>query len=175
MELHNSAIILASILVLGAVGESALATDKKKVRSTVIKVPTTGSIIDVVHSPEFHEWWVKCREGNAIVIYSFDKETKKWGRVVFTPGPPDDKGLKEEAAGKTEKDPTVDDGPSPTEETKKEEPPRSEPEKDPKKDQPPEKRKWWDSLNIFKKSQPPSPPTQRDAAPPDPRRAQPDL
>src|SRR5208283_431994 len=90
------AAILASSLALFLVGQNGLAAEKKPAKVPIFEVPTSGKIIDVQYRPEFDEWWVKCREGNDIVIYSYEKLTRKWGRVLFTTKKPDEKGKQTE-------------------------------------------------------------------------------
>ncbi|MCG8376705.1 MAG: hypothetical protein MI702_09520, partial [Chlorobiales bacterium] len=55
----------------------------------IFKVPTTGTIMDVTYRPEFDEWWVKCREGDSVVVYSYVPDTKKWEKVSFVRKKPD--------------------------------------------------------------------------------------
>jgi len=73
------------LVLVGLTGE-ALSTDPKpaeKSKETVLQVPTSGSILDVTYLPEFEEWWVKCREGDKIVVYSYDRLSKNWRKVIF--------------------------------------------------------------------------------------------
>src|SRR5208283_4053723 len=96
------AAILASSLALFLVGQNGLAAEKKPAKVPIFEVPTSGKIIDVQYHPEFDEWWVKCREGNDIAIYSYDKMTRKWGRVLFTPKKPDEKAKQVEESQEPE-------------------------------------------------------------------------
>lgn len=134
--------------------------------SHVYDVPTSGKILDVDYRPEFDEWWVKCREGEGVAVYSYDRETKKWSKVVFTPGKPKTEPRKPEKDIQLEK-------PRVTPETKKEEPSdkekaKPEPEKTkPDEVKPPEagkdekpqqeeksdKRKWWNPFELLKKGE----------------------
>src|SRR5208283_3919718 len=91
-----SFIFFTAFLIVSFACDSGFAQARKKEKITVFEVPTTGKIIDVQYRPEFDEWWVKCREGNDIVIYSYEKLTRKWGRVLFTTKKPDEKGKQTE-------------------------------------------------------------------------------
>jgi len=129
--------------------------------TTTYQVPTTGEIMDVTYRPEFDEWWVKCREGKGVSVYSYDKRSKKWGRALFVPQRPGDKGKKtakpEEAAGSEESTgSSVTKGRQPE---KLKEPEQSSDgagkipgsEQQPRKSEPVrEKKKWWDPLNLLK-------------------------
>ncbi len=53
-----------------------------------IEVPTTGQIMDVRYYPEYGQWWIKCREGSNITVYTFDDRSKKWGSMIFVPKKP---------------------------------------------------------------------------------------
>lgn len=149
--------VLSLTLVL--LGQVSSASDMPKEQPPVFSVPTTGSIIDVIYMPEFDDWWVKCREGESIAVYSYDRQRKKWGKVLFVP----DKA--KAAAQKREKTKTIE-MPKPTKEAQP--PPADEGIKTPsapqKKQEPaplpkktiqqketkPSKGKWWDPLGILK-------------------------
>ena len=88
--------ILVFSIALFLTGQYAFSAEKKPAKVPVFEVPTSGKIIDVQYRPEFDEWWVKCREGSDIVIYSYEKLTRKWGKVLFTTKKPDEKGKQTE-------------------------------------------------------------------------------
>jgi hypothetical protein len=128
-------------------GPDAFAFLKRKDKTTVFDVPTTGKILDVKYHPEFDEWWVHCREGETIAIYTYDHKSRSWGKVQFRPKKHDEKGQKVE---KTDRAGQPDDGEAvaPKDEQKPDQPkiePKREPEKEPKKPD----RKWWDPLKIL--------------------------
>ncbi len=127
--------------------------EKKPSKSSVFEVPTSGTIMDVQYHPEFDEWWVKCREGSNIVIYSYEKLTRKWGRVVFTPKKPDEKEKKAERSRQSETGTTS--GLTAAGITHAENKQDSGQHTGPKKGSGPEhkqddKKKWWDPLNLIK-------------------------
>ena len=72
-------------IALFLLGQNAFAAEKKPVKMPVFEVPTSGKIIDVQYHPEFDEWWVKCREGNDIAIYSYDKMSPQMGPSPLHP------------------------------------------------------------------------------------------
>lgn len=146
--------LIGSVLVLLGCS-AALAADAKDEKAVVFEVPTTGEIMDVTYIPEFEEWWVKCREGKAISVYSYDKHNKKWGRARFIPVPPGEKAAKgkepvKPAPGKASTDQTAappaekDGTPPKPEETQPEAKP-SEPKEPQTKHQ-----KWWDPFGLLK-------------------------
>jgi hypothetical protein len=102
--------------------------------------------VDVEFRPEFDEWWVKCREGENISVYTYDRRMNKWGRVQFVPKKTDNKGQTEEP----EKPAVPQTAPAAPRTPEPAKPPESKPE--PPK--PPEPKKnetrWWDPLNVFK-------------------------
>lgn len=138
--------VTAVLLALLLTGNPEAATGKKRDRTTVFEVPTTGKIVDVVYHPEFDEWWVKCREGDQICVYTYDHRLKEWGKVLFVPKKAEDQGKKvERVRSNVEGDTDQDMGTS-----HKADETRSEPGKPTGKvDQRPE-RKWWDPLRILK-------------------------
>ena len=77
--------LLVCLVMLAVACESVLAAGKKKDRQGIFEVPTTGKILDVEYRPEFDEWWVKCREGDTISVYSYEPRTHSWGKVLFVP------------------------------------------------------------------------------------------
>ncbi|AFM24396.1 hypothetical protein [Desulfomonile tiedjei] len=142
------------LLLIGALGlfllifsleSSAHALEKKSERMSLFEVPTTGKIMDVEFRPEFDEWWVKCREGENISVYTFDRRANKWGRVQFMPRKADAKTHVEEP----EKPAIPQSAPAP-----KPPEPVKPPETKPEPTKPPEQKKtetrWWDPLNVFK-------------------------
>jgi len=145
--------ILAFSLALLISGQIALAAEKKPGKPPVFEVPTSGKIMDVQYRPEFDEWWVKCREGADIAIYSYEKMTRKWGKVLFTPKKPDEKSKQAEGTLELEiGSPSGDAGVSPPKEDKKQDSGKTE---GPKKQTVPDRKKtdekkWWDPLNIIK-------------------------
>jgi hypothetical protein len=148
--------LLLTLVLLGQVGS---ASDMPKGQPPVFTVPTTGSIIDVKYMPEFDDWWVKCREGESIAVYSYDRQTKKWGKVIFVPD-------KAKASAQKREKPKTHETPKPTQEAKPSTADegiktQSAPEKkkeavpSPKrgaqeKEKKPSKGKWWDPLGILK-------------------------
>lgn len=141
------AIFIFSVALL-LLGQNAIAVEKKPRKLPVFEVPTSGKIVDVQYRPEFDEWWVKCREGNDIAIYSYDKMTRKWGRVLFTPKKPDEKAKQIEGSQEPE---TVKLPPGALKDEKKPDAGKSE---GPKKQSDTDQRKgsqqkWWDPLNII--------------------------
>ncbi|MCA1959793.1 MAG: hypothetical protein LDL33_03275 [Desulfomonile sp.] len=146
------ALTLCMLIVTGLTA-NALPADTKpaeKTKTTTLQVPTSGTILDVTYLPEFEEWWVKCREGEKIAVYSYDRLSKSWGKVVFEAKKPDATVTtgKPEAA-KPSSVPAVSDQ---TEEQKKEPPAvvADTPEKM-KEKAPSEKKKWWNPIfDVFK-------------------------
>ncbi len=78
-------VLVACFAALMVVTFSTFSMALETKATTTYQVPTTGEIMDVVYLPEFDEWWVKCREGKGISIYSYDKRSKKWGHALFVP------------------------------------------------------------------------------------------
>ena len=129
--------------------------------TTTYQVPTTGEIMDVIYLPEFDEWWVKCREGKGISVYSYDKRSKKWGHALFIP---------RKAVDKTKKttkpvQPTRSEGSTVSPETEKKQPEKTEEHKtsrdtgsaNPSGEHLPgqrkdlnDKKKWWDPFELLK-------------------------
>jgi hypothetical protein len=146
--IKNLTAIFVFSIALSLMGHNALSAEKKPVKVPVFEVPTSGKIMDVQYRPEFDEWWVKCREGNDIVIYSYDKISRKWGRVLFTTKKPDEKA---KATGGTEETVTANpSGGAPKDEKKPDggttEGPKKQTDASQKKS---EQKKWWDPLNII--------------------------
>jgi hypothetical protein len=150
------------LVALLAVSDNTFSSENNKKPTTTYQVPTTGDIMDVTYLPEFDEWWVKCREGKAISIYSYDKRSKKWGHASFVPKQPTVKaGKLEESAEKVE--PQKKEEATPPQETEvktpekgnqSEKPSPSTAEKAPKKDGEAKKKTWWDPLKLLKKPHP---------------------
>ncbi|MFH0823324.1 MAG: hypothetical protein V2B18_11285 [Pseudomonadota bacterium] len=157
-------VIIMALVVGGHVLSRAAQPLEKKGRAAVYEVPTSGTILDVTYRPEFDEWWIKCREGDAIAVYSLDQRTNKWGKVHFVTKP---------AGKQPEKPEKVPSKPKPQPEAHPEKPPSSdavdvekpkEPqsitvkqivpegtkEEPPKKEAPEEKSNWWNPANILK-------------------------
>lgn len=86
--MRSNVIMIMILLILSCVG-FALAQKQEVKNNITYKVPTTGKIIDVDYWLEFQEWWIKCREGDGIAIYTYDKDNEAWGKVKFVPSPPD--------------------------------------------------------------------------------------
>src|SRR4030043_839818 len=88
--------ILSTLLIFALACDSGLAQVRKKEKITMFEVPTTGKIMDVEYRPEFDEWWVKCREGDYISVYSYEPKTHSWGKVLFVPKKAEDQDKKAE-------------------------------------------------------------------------------
>ncbi len=85
--MNRSPSALWAILVVWSMLTGAAYSESKKPESEIsYQVPTSGKILDVVYRPEFDEWWIKCREGDAISVYSYEPRSEKWGKVRFVPG-----------------------------------------------------------------------------------------
>lgn len=147
--------LIAVCLALCAIGRVAVALDKPKDKAVVFNVPTSGRIMDVIYAGEFDEWWVKCREGDNIVVYTYDRRSKSWGRVLFVPKAQEEASRKPgklESGSKSE--PSVPEARAPKEGSP-EEPRKTMPDGkkvDSTKAAKPEK-KWWDPLTILKKGE----------------------
>ena len=164
-------ILIPCIIVLLGLSVGPSCGREQAKRSTTYEVPTTGKIIDVHYMPEFDEWWVKCREGNGISIYSYDKGSKKWGRALFVPAT----GKPKETVKKAGKSKGKDEKPGSTDmqpEDMKKEPlkpvdslPEKKAESEPRKEKAPkeqghDKKQWWHPFNILKKIEKPATPTK---------------
>jgi hypothetical protein len=135
----------ATLLIFSLACDPGFAQVRKKEKITVFEVPTTGKIMDVEYRPEFDEWWVKCREGDHISVYSYEPKTQSWGKVLFTPQKAQDKDKKAEKP----KNPAIsvkDKGPE-----KKPAQQAKAPEKEAAKLD--LRKKWWDPLNILKEGE----------------------
>ena len=118
---------------------------KRKDKSTIFEVPTSGKILEVNYRAEFDEWWVHCREGETIVVYTYDNRTNSWGKVMFTPKKADDKAkLPLERPTELEK-PRIDLDSHPMKEFPEQKQERKDPDKEIKKD-----KKWWDPFNLIR-------------------------
>lgn len=149
---RTAAIPLCVILLIGPTGYAIPADTHAAEKSsvTVLQVPTTGSILDVTYMPDFQEWWVKCREGDKIVVYSYERLIKTWRKVIFEAKKPD-------TTPTTKKPESSKPAPIPpateqTEPARKEEPRPAAIKLEKKQEEArPDKTKWWDPiLNIFK-------------------------
>jgi hypothetical protein len=136
---------LATLLVISLACDSGFAQVRKKERITVFEVPTTGKIMDVEYRPEFDEWWVKCREGDHISVYSFEPKTQSWGKALFIPQKPQDQAKKAEEM----KEPAI-----PTKDKRPEKKPAGRAKASEKETSKPDlRKKWWDPLNILKEGE----------------------
>jgi hypothetical protein len=156
--LVGAALVMAFLLAGQAAFPAEKKLEKKMVNGTVYEVPTTGTIEDVTYRPEYDEWWVKCREGGNIAVYTFDRRTKKWGQVLFTvhaPQPKAAKAAKAEQAPKERSAAVPGSGAPPPKPQTTATPgqpkaqPKNEADQHPKHD----KKKWWDPLNLLKTGQ----------------------
>ncbi|HMK34852.1 MAG TPA: hypothetical protein VK463_07290 [Desulfomonilaceae bacterium] len=148
MNFRIFTIACALLVGISWIGGEASSFMKRKDKTTVFEVPTSGKIIDVKYHPEFDEWWVHCREGDNIVVYTYDQRNQAWGKVLFTAKKPDERGTRTDRPDKM-KLPGDAETVQPKEEVKPEPPPKPEPRKEPDKDQKKPDRKWWDPLNIL--------------------------
>jgi hypothetical protein len=137
------AVVLTLIFSVVMVSISS-AVMKRKDRVTTFEVPTTGSIIDVNYRPEFDEWWIQCREGENVVIYTYDHKTQSWGKVIFTP-----KKAEDRATIPADKTRTSEPTQLPREEEKSHGQ-KVDGKKDSDKEQKKADKKWWDPLNLIK-------------------------
>ncbi len=135
-----SVAILVSLFALSVAGFPAQAAGKKKERQGVFEVPTTGKIIDVEYRPEFDEWWVKCREGDTISVYSYEPKSSTWGKVLFVPKKLEEQPARAEPPSNLEKEKQSSERPVPAQV-------KPDPAKTTAKD---EKKKWWDPIQILK-------------------------
>lgn len=147
--------VIGCMLVLLVTGSVALSADEKTEKAVVFEVPTSGQIMDVVYIPEFEEWWVKCREGNSISVYSYDKRNRKWGRARFIPVPPGEKTAKgKEAVKPSPKAAPPEQATGPSTETNEQKMKPEEPKpaaKPPVEKAPPvQQQKWWDPFGLLK-------------------------
>lgn len=140
--------VLAVLLLLCSTASPA---EEKGDKGVLFEVPTSGKIMDVTYVPEFDEWWVKCREGDSISVYSYDKRQKKWGRARFIPVPPGEKPAKGKdvvkpgaAGGAGEQAPA----PQATQDGKTAKPEEAKPSDDKARQN--HNQKWWDPLRLLK-------------------------
>lgn len=137
--IRTFALISLVLFVVGMPWEVS-AVEKKKDFVNMYEVPTTGKILDVQYRPEFDEWWVKCQEGDSIVLYSYDKRGHRWGKIIFVPKKP---GEQATAPDRTR--------PGPSGETPPGSPKEGKPEDSGKvQEKKTEKPAWWDPLNILR-------------------------
>ncbi|MEW6533795.1 MAG: hypothetical protein AB1473_23395 [Thermodesulfobacteriota bacterium] len=143
--------------------QAASAAERAKVKSQVFQVPTDGKILDVIYSSEFDEWWVKCREGENIAVYSLDQRSGKWAKVLFTAKKPPEEG-KEAEAKKPEVRPDPDaERKAPAASPKEQKPakptepsaekPKTEAVQPTKAPDKPETSRWWDPFDLVGKGQ----------------------
>jgi len=134
--------------------EKLIKPEIKKEKPPTFEVPTTGRIIDVQYRPEFDEWWVTCREGENISIYSYDKRSQRWGQATFVP-----RGADQKASAPALKDKDRPFSIEGTEEAspagKPHEAPKAEERRPDTKRQgekvsKPDTQRWWDPLNLIK-------------------------
>ncbi|MFH1116831.1 MAG: hypothetical protein V1792_23185 [Pseudomonadota bacterium] len=144
--------------------------------TTTYAVPTTGEIMDVMYLPEFDEWWVKCREGKGVSVYSYDKRSKKWGQALFLP----EKAVEKSKSGtraKTDREPEKPDKTvSPGTAVKGEDRPSEKSKSDGVGpdgasvsssqeqgggDSGAKKKKWWDPLDLLKGDKKPVSPSDK--------------
>ncbi len=140
---------LSIVMLCVCTGDPACAAGKKRDRSAILEVPTSGKIMDVVYQPEFDEWWVKCREGDTICVYSYDARAREWGKILFVPKKPDDNSKANEKArptGDADKTRQVT-MPDKVEEAK------HEPGKQPASRDRKTGAKWWDPFKILKQGE----------------------
>lgn len=137
---------LGLFLLILSLESNSHALEKKSERIGLFEVPTTGKIMDVEFRPEFDEWWVKCREGENISVYTLDRRTNKWGRVQFMPKKADSKAHGEEP----EKPAIPQSAPAAPKTPEPVKPPETKPEpiKSPEQKKP--ETRWWDPLNVLK-------------------------
>jgi len=105
--------------------------------------------MDVVYQPEFDEWWVKCREGDTICVYSYDARAREWGKILFLPKKPDDNAKTSEKVRQgVDADKTREVAmPDKVEEAK------HEPAKQPLRGDRKTDEKWWDPFKILKQGE----------------------
>ena len=136
---------LATLLIFSLACDSGFGQVRKREKITVFEVPTTGKIMDVEYRPEFDEWWVKCREGDQISVYSFEPKTRSWGKALFTPQRAQNKDKKAEKP----KEPVI-----PAKDKALEKKPTGQAKPSEKETAKPElRKKWWDPLNILKQGE----------------------
>lgn len=148
--------LIAVGVAVAAVGHLAFALEKPKERVTVFSVPTSGKIMDVIYSQEFDEWWVKCREGENIVVYVYDRRSKSWGRVLFTPKAQQEAARKPGKLESGSKVAPIESAAEAPKEVTPEEPRKTAVDSkmsEAAKEVKPEKKRWWDPLTILKKGE----------------------
>jgi hypothetical protein len=156
MSCRSVVALITTGLALAVVGQVAVALEKPKDKVTVFNVPTSGKIMDVIYSGEFDEWWVKCREGDNIVVYVYDRRSKSWGRVLFVPTGQQEAARKPGKLESGTKPEPIVPGAREQKEGTSDEPRKIVPEakkQEETKAARPEKRKWWDPLTILKKGE----------------------
>ncbi len=136
-----SFILFSAVLIVSFACGAGFAQVKKKEKITVFEVPTGGKIMDVEYRPEFDEWWVKCREGDHISVYSYEPKSHSWGKVLFVPKKAEEQEKRQEKTLET----------SVSEKDKASDRPKSSPEREAQK--PEARKKWWDPLNILKEGE----------------------
>jgi hypothetical protein len=144
MSIKHLSVIFVFVLGISFAGHDALGLMKKKGgKRTVYEVPTTGKIINVEYHPEFDEWWVHCREGNNVVVYTYDYRNKTWAKVTFTPKKTEEQPQKTGNPVKTKT--TGQAGTATIEEEQKTQHPKIAPI------QKGHERRWWDPLKLLPK------------------------
>ncbi len=158
-KISATLLILLLTTVLAAWGGQPGRAAKPEVTDT-IEVPTTGQIMDVRYYPEYGQWWIKCREGSNITVYTFDDRSKKWGSMIFVPKKPSPSEKKSDAARqekakegrgaetKTGKSQPEKDGSVPDETAEQAKP--ESPKKEMKREGPGAK-KWLNPFEVIKK------------------------
>lgn len=95
-------VVLVCLVAALGMEENCFSGPGGQQKTSTYKVPTSGQILDVIYQAEFDEWWIKCREKDAVVVYTLDQRTGKWGSVKFVPGKPSDGTLAKSPARKEE-------------------------------------------------------------------------
>jgi hypothetical protein len=159
MMIRSIVILVILLSAAYAAPVHLIAEDDARRTAPIFEVPTSGTIMDVTYRPEFDEWWVKCREGDSVVVYSYDPEAKKWGKVRFVRKKPDSgKATVVPTRSKSEKEqpkkPDPRSGRTDKAVEKKDavNPPASEKEPVTTK-QETKKANWWDLRNVLKSGQ----------------------
>ncbi len=139
------AALFAAVLAIAICWNDSSAFMQRKDKTTILEVPTTGQILDVNYRPEFDEWWIHCREGDNIAVYTYDYRNRIWGKVLFTPKRPDDKAKTQLDRNKEpEKQGATTEPPIPQEQQKPDQKIEKKEDKDLQKE-----RKWWNPLKLL--------------------------
>lgn len=157
--------LIGTLITLLAISVNGFSSEVEAKKSTIYRVPTTGTIMDVIYLPEFDEWWVKCREGKGISVYSYDKRSGHWGKARFLPKTTQEKAAGAEKVEKTEeqkaparlpgggampadKEKERSDSPGGEQVTPEDKKPAQKPGAKEKK------KKWWDPLKLLEGKKP---------------------